>query len=141
MTVRFPYAPLRSCAARRVPSENVPGLRPDSPRSVSRVLGVPEHRIRRQWARVGLTLEEADHAAIMVGTHPSLIWPREWAESERDALGLDLPEPAPLPRAKPCACCSCTICHEVDALAQGGCSPWCFPCSFGVCACTDDDQT
>lgn len=42
-------------------------------------------RVSRSTARrmctFGLTERQADHAAIMLGTHPALLWPSWWTDS------------------------------------------------------------
>ena len=52
-----------------------------STRSIAATFGVHKTTARR-WLEAGLTLLEADRAAIAVGTHPAVVWGSLWWEME-----------------------------------------------------------
>lgn len=123
------FDPLRDEAVKRVSDNYWPNRRNDGRRSMATVLAVPEYRIRRIWEPKGLTTQEADKAAVTLGLHPSAIWPEWFALPTTD----EAEPPTFLPLTDPC--CECRTCGPCDELADGGCRPYCLPCSFGVCAC------
>ena len=45
---------------------------------LSKAVGVERHVVRR-WQRKGLTVWEADRAAVAAGVHPANVWPEWWA--------------------------------------------------------------
>ncbi len=131
---RLPFAPLRCIATMSVPPSPEATHKRDSPRSLAPVLGVDAMTVRR-WVTEGVPLAAADQCATRLGHHPSAIWPEWWAIK---ASGADDPEPTPagaVPSAPQCSCCSCKTCGQVDNFANGGCDPFCIPCSFDLCAC------
>ena len=45
---------------------------------LGKAVGVERHVVRR-WQRKGLTVWEADRAAVAAGVHPANLWPEWWA--------------------------------------------------------------
>jgi len=62
---RFPLQPLLDHA------------QPGSLAALATQIGV-EPRTLYRWRKAGLTLDQADRAAIALTSHPALIWPGHW---------------------------------------------------------------
>lgn len=62
---RFPLQPL------------IDHAQPGSLTALATQIGVEPRTIYR-WRKTGLSEQQADRAAIAVGSHPALIWPDRW---------------------------------------------------------------
>lgn len=76
---RLPYAPLERLLARRQPTHLPPTIDDQA-----EDLGVTDRTIFR-YRRHGLTIRQADHAAIAIGVHPAAVWGTDFYADLKDA--------------------------------------------------------
>lgn len=69
---RVPAAPLKRAIVRKKRSLGM------SWEELGHYLGVTERTLQRLMAYGSIGVYSADHMAIRLGLHPTLLWPREW---------------------------------------------------------------
>lgn len=67
-SIRYPFEPLAT-QARDATIETLAGR-----------IGVSRRTLHR-WAIHGIPAEQADRAAIAIGSHPACIWPKHWNQA------------------------------------------------------------
>ncbi|MBN4047629.1 hypothetical protein JYT71_01325 [Acidimicrobiaceae bacterium AH-315-P05] len=65
LSVRYPFEPLAL------------EIRTSTIETLAIRLGVSRRTVHR-WALQGVPAEQADRAAIALGTHPACLWPEQW---------------------------------------------------------------
>ncbi len=77
-SIRYPFEPLATQA------------RAATIEALAARIGVSRRSVHR-WAIHGIPAEQADRAAIAIGSHPACIWPEHWNQAYLEPTRTGLP--------------------------------------------------